>query len=866
MSDFRECIVNARAAGDITRDEADMLMETYDGFERQYRADLGDDAAADDAARATYAALERDRTRKMWHRKLTLTAQNRLKDDLDKFLNLRGVPDAGEFGQQIIESSGNPKRGVSRSVEGRRASILAEALGMIEELTFEFRQGVAGRQVGKARLENVVKEAFGEDTKDPAAKDLARAWGQAAEWLRQRGNAAGMEIGKLENWGLPQAHNGRAVRRFINSHPGGKAAGRAAFKARLMRDLDPARMRDASGKPLTAAALDQALGPVIDNIITDGWASRTPKMVPQRGKKLAHRHNDERFLVFKDAETWQKYSEEFGGGDPFTSMIGHIERMARDIGALEVLGPNPEAMIEWLGQVMAKEAGEAERGAPARLPKVSDPRGYVRRKDARMRTMWDHYTGRAMHSVNDNVAEASQATGNVLTAAHLGSAALAALPTDPLYGAFARNFSGLKDSKLMQTYLTQLGRQDRRKIQQLGVMNDSVLNVIGSQARFAMAVDGAGMSRNVAQQVLAVSGLTALTRGGRQAFGLGVYASLADMRGVHWRDMDVTIRRTMERHGFDELDWEIMRRANIRHELGMDLLTPKAIAELQAPSRSQAPLDVDGQAVSLRKALQQREAQDLADRFAEMIHVETDFAVPSGTLRSRSLMLGKNDPGTASGFFRSSAVMFKSFPMAVWMGWGYRLYAEFAQGRSGRAAAYGASIVAVMTLGGAMSLQLYQLAAGRDPLDMTTAGFWGAAMLKGGALGVYADFLLANRNERGKGAAEYLAGPKVTAIGDLLDLTIGNVMEAGSGDNTRAGREFVKALDAYTPGTGVWYYKTAFDRLIIDQLQFLADPDADRSFRSREQYYERERGQEYFWRPGDVAPGRAPDFEAALGD
>jgi hypothetical protein len=48
--------------------------------------------------------------------------------------------------------------------------------------------------------------------------------------------------------------------------------------------------------------------------------------------------------VFRDADAWLAYQEDFGGGgDIFSAMMGHINMMSKDIGAMEVLGPNPAA-------------------------------------------------------------------------------------------------------------------------------------------------------------------------------------------------------------------------------------------------------------------------------------------------------------------------------------------------------------------------------------------------------------------------------------------------------------------------------------------------------------------------------------------
>src|SRR5690606_4804168 len=109
-------------------------------------------------------------------------------------------------------------------------------------------------------------------------KALADAVQPALEKLRQRFNRAGGQIGKLERWGLPQSHNVLALRNFIEKN-GGKVQGRAALKDRLYQSLDVSRMRDVhTGKPMSAQEVWDSLDSVIEDMLTDGWATRTPAM------------------------------------------------------------------------------------------------------------------------------------------------------------------------------------------------------------------------------------------------------------------------------------------------------------------------------------------------------------------------------------------------------------------------------------------------------------------------------------------------------------------------------------------------------------------------------------------------------------
>jgi hypothetical protein len=48
--------------------------------------------------------------------------------------------------------------------------------------------------------------------------------------------------------------------------------------------------------------------------------------------------------------------------------------------------------------------------------------------------------------------------------------------------------------------------------------------------------------------------------------------------------------------------------------------------------------------------------------------------------------------------------------------------------------------------------------------------------------------------------------------------------------------------------------------MVIDQLMWLADPEAAQHFRSQETEMFRQTGQRSWWRPGMVLPQRAPEY------
>jgi hypothetical protein len=154
------------------------------------------------------------------------------------------------------------------------------------------------------------------------------------------------------------------------------------------------------------------------------------------GKMLANQHAEHRFLHFADGDAWLAYHERFGSGTPFDAMMGHIEAMSRDIGMMEILGPNPAATVRWLQDSIMKSAeldtapgSRAIERAKAGVPKIQ--------------RLFNELAGNLSRPENERLALGFGTIRAVQSSAKLGSAILSAFPTDPAFGAVTRRFNGL---------------------------------------------------------------------------------------------------------------------------------------------------------------------------------------------------------------------------------------------------------------------------------------------------------------------------------------------------------------------------------------------------------------------------------------
>jgi hypothetical protein len=183
-------------------------------------------------------------------------------------------------------------------------------------------------------------------------------------------------------------------------------------------------------------------------------------------------------------------------------------------------------------------------------------------------------------------------------------------------------------------------------------------------------------------------------------------------------------------------------------------------------------------------------------------------------------------------------------------------------------AAYIATLVAATTVLGALSMQIREVLAGRDPRNLNPFAEhgvrnWMKAMLAGGSLGIYGDFLFSDSTQYGNGPTSTMLGPVVGLGEDIFNLTQGNIVQALQGKDTNFGAELVKFARSNLPGANLWYTKAAMDHLIFHRLQEYFSPGYLSQMRRRAQ---REFGQSYWWEPGQVMPERAPDIGAVAGE
>lgn len=816
------CIPGMVERGEITSQQGEDMALLFDDLQRSFKKQMGEQGAAAMASEETLKRLAIDAAEKRRRQLLQVQAQRQAWLDMSKYGtgagNIRVLDPArpghrGEAaGALLVRSEYAPYM----NVEYQLRAIRGQAQSTLDQLLSKHHKNLRGQVRDKAGEADIVRERFAPgSTGNASARAIAEALEDVFEGLRLRRNAAGGRTGKLDRWAMPQSHDAQAV----------ADAGYAPWRDFILPLLDRDRMIDQrTGHAFSAEALELALRDVYATIASDGWSGRTPG-APGRSS-LANQRADHRFLQFADADSWMAYQERFGGRQSaFDTIMGHIDGMARDIALMERLGPNPEATMRWLGDMIEKEANiDGSK-------KLRDAAGSAR---TTLQNYYDQITGALNRPQNRAMAKVFSSVRSLQVASKLGSAVLSTT-SDSATQILARRYNGLPVFKGAMTQVKQLNpasAADREMAVRLGMIAEDWAQMSSAQTRLLGEELTSERARVLAEGVLRVSGMNAVTSSGRAAFWLDTLAHVTDQREMAWQQLDAPFRNMMERYGLAESSWNALRATPLEDDGGARWIKPTNIA--------------DGR---------------LRDTFMRMINTEMDFAVPVSGVAVQAAMNSAAKPGTWAGEIMRTGLQFKSFPITIMAMQFQRIMAQ----RSWNRATYAAQMIAFTTVAGAIALQLKEIAKGRDPRPMVDedgvpdGAFWAAAGFQGGGAGIYGDFFKSSTSRFGGGLADTLAGPAFQTVDNLTQLAVVQPLKMATGENSNIGKAALRTIKSEVPGMSLWFGRLAFERILLDELQQQIDPKYRDSWRRLDRYAE-EQGTEYFWAPGDVvSEARAPD-------
>ena len=670
------------------------------------------------------------------------------------------------------------------------------------------------------QIQDLVREMYGENTGNAGARTAAEYWANSAEQLRTAFNNAGGDIGRLENWNLPQEHSQYKTAR----------AGRERWLNDILPAIDRQQYVHPDGSLMNDAEVRELFTHIYDTISTGG-ANKLQGSGRRISSMTANRHAESRQIFFRDAESFLNYHAQYGERGIFDIMVGHISGLSRDIATIETFGPNPTLMFRSVLDDAIHKSTMTDRVGKTSIENLA-------RKTS---DLYDFVSGNYKPLVRSRVATVFDSLRNLLTGSRLGSAAVTSITDQGTLLLMAKtNGMALGPAyKAMVASLNPLNRNDRHYALRNGLALESALSSLN---RWGVDNMGTNWTSKAASTVLRLSGLMKISDAAKEGYAASMMSSLGHVVTHNDSLNSLTNNNNFDaelirRHGVTDTDYAVWRMAELDRWAGVDnILSPESI--LAIPDNLLSNFD-NPETVRF----------EAARKLIGMLSEEADMAVITPGTRDRLRIGAGLQRGTASGEIARSIAQFKAFPFALVA----RMWARGTALPSRLQKAYfGGSLLLATTLFGAAALQINNIASGRKPQDMDDTSFWIEAMLKGGALGVYGDFIFSDKNSYGATMGEMAIGPLGSSLTQFADLTLGNARRALSGEDTHVGADAVRFVKGLTPGANLWYTKAVTDHLLFNQLQEAVSPGYLQKYTKRQQSTY---GREFWWRPDEVIPG-----------
>ena len=704
----------------------------------------------------------------------------------------------------ILVGSNYPFQGAGDAVGARVQALNNEYAGALIaalrkeglEVKFEKMKGEYERQVAKALSNFNTANPKGRadiGVTEDAYKTAKIMFNVQREALR-RLNKAGGFVGARQGYVVRASHDRSKMIR----------AGEKAWRDGVRDKLDYEKMG------VEPDDIERFLGSVWASLVSGIRLQDQPTDIGRAftgPRNLAKKESASRLLEFKDSDQWYLYDQEFGIGSLSSAFLQDISRSARSTALMQKLGTNPEAMVDKIVQKVRRQYRD----------KYLDNKKELDKLDEQFGNEMGELTGAVYQSelgiMSNMFAEIGKNVRALETMAKLGGATISST-ADIAALAANRQYQGasMLDSWAEAFTASFKGRQgnDMREMADLmGVGFDGMLGDFMS--RFNGSQDTPGMFAKALQIFFRLNLLTQWTESNKRGATFLIAKDMANNAVKDFADLSDDLQRLLSRYNIDAAKWDVARSAVSKAPDGREYLMPNLI-----------------------------EDTDVRQAIYLMYITEADVSVPTPGARERAILTQGQKRGTFTGEMMGYLTLFKSFSVTM---------LTKVLGRQMAAKEYGgvANLIVGTTLLGYLSMQAKEILKGREPRPPTMETFV-AAMLQGGGLGIYGDFLFGQANRYGGTFLETAAGPAIGTLSDLVD-TYGSARDVALGSEADLGGELTRLLKSNLPFANLFWTKAAMDYAVWYQLQEMQNPGY---LRRMERRVKRENNQEYIVPPSSI--------------
>lgn len=537
-----------------------------------------------ESAEEASKALVGEARRKAELESLQIAANSRMESFISD-MAARGIGGLDAFDRSVAFHADGKANGLS--IESQTDAIYKDLIRQLIPVMEASNPKWFGLFENREGVEAIIKELHGEDSGNPVAKAGAKIWHEVSGKARASFNAAGGDIGLLDDWGMPHHHSQMRVARagreeWLQSLP---------YKARViakLRDTPPPkdwarnhwineilprlkreRYVKEDGRLMNDKEMREFLGEAWLTIATGGANKVEPGKFKGGGMR-ANRGNSSRSVHFKDAQNFIDYQKSFGEKSLYEVLMGHIEGISKDIALVKNFGPNADQTARYWLDRLTQEAKLAN-------PALS---GDAAKRRVKSENLYNYVAGRTQPVASQRLAEGFDTVRNWLTGGRLGAAIVSSM-TDDVTLHLTGHMNNLPPMRLLANELAAFNPANKMEERMANRAGLALNTFISSLNRFGQDSLKTTFSRKMANTVMRVQGLNAATEARRRAFGVTMMGSIGSAVKEHTQlgKLDPKDQAILKSKGVTDEEFYIWKAAQLEDWGGGNdtMLTPDSI-------------------------------------------------------------------------------------------------------------------------------------------------------------------------------------------------------------------------------------------------------------------------------------------------
>lgn len=835
------CIAIIREAGGelITDEQANELIEAI--VERTRNTQNAQLVSTEEAVRqVTAQMIEENKLHGVIQKRnalLTIRAQRKMSEVAHRFKTL------GEGMNAFINGSRKRIPGARLSVDSQlvalRNGYVGELLAQLEEadLVREFQTNELDHEVFQ-ELWNFSNPSNQNPSGSPRAKAMARIIRELQHKMVARENRAGGFIHMRDDYVMTQTHDPVLIRKAggMGFKEGSNEASYQVWREFILPLLN-------HETTFQGADIDKFLRGVHEGILTGvhGKSGISSMAEFQGTGSLAKKVSHKRVLHFKDADASYKYNQRFGAKNLRDGIMNDIRRAAHATALMENFGPNPEMSYNRMIRKLKEEA----RTLPNDVAQMKSL------ENEWLQGSFDQILGKYDMPSNPTVHTITRGLQTWATLSKLGAVTLSAIP-DKAFFQMAGSFQGISNMRLLAEQFRLFAPRSKAETRQMHLMGAAIDGFLGSVAsRFTSMDNTAGKMFSLQQKLFKLNGMNWWNDVHKGAFAQLEAAHLGTHAKFEMGQLPVELRNSLGLYGITPDEWNAIRGTMFTAENGHRYVTPDQLRNIPEATIDDL-ITKTGGVVSENNRLRMRD--NVETKLRAFIVDQVDDAVVTPGNRERLITNMNTQAGTIKGMAARLLMHFKSFPISVWE----RIFKRELLGHgefSGIARLMNkgnfriAQLIAMTTIGGYVSMTIKDALKGRTPrriIDEDGTLSWRVlndAMLRGGGLGIYGDFLFTEYDRSYRNFLNVATGPVIGQIPEV----------AATITDLRTGKPVMKSAEKLilgnTPYINLFYIRPALDYIILWNLQEMLSPGYARRM---ERNVEERNNQGFFIRPTEV--------------